>query len=909
MHLLSLEVRHWRGLEHVHLEDFSEGLNLVFGPNEAGKSRLFQALRFGLWESYKGEAAYKKALAGWACSEPPWVAVEFSEGKTRYRVEKRFLKGSYAKLEGGGETLKDEAAENKLRQLLEVGSGGGRRTDELAPADRGLWRLLWISQGESRGEPSQDFNEEPRSNLQQHLSQEVGEVTAGPFGQHLLARARGEADRYWTASFKPKSQGELGLLLREVAEALSARDEAASAREALAAEVQELERCRRNLASLEPRLAALKERREAAERRAEAAKEARAALDTHLAHHENLKLRLDRAVGESERHRRLRRESEEIREESDQLGRRLGELEARRASRDAELTAAGQDAETAHEARETAAEALRRQRSLGERRRLVEEKDAAQTRYDEGRKLQDRLRELTRRLAGLPIDRPGLEKLEGLERAWVESRARLEGASAGVSLRALRPLRVTERGLSTVGSGDQAAAAAATASEPITELAAGETLERRLAEPAELSIEGVAVLSILPGGEGLSELRDQVRDRERAFRSAAHEARVADLEEARSSLEERRQAEQEAKTARALLDHSAPQGLDRLQEEIGAFEARLAQILQGPSAQESSTVSEIPIADLERHLEEAEDRLRQARSARESLAESLREDRTELAVASQAAQRLRQQLLASEAQLAEGPSESEAVVAVEALERQVGESSLEAKAFQERFDKAGGDGAEDELAQVRRALDRLSEERESLGRQAQRLEGQIAAREGAGLYEALQERERELLDAQARLSRLEVRSAAAKKLWQTLEHQRQQAQHRLTEPVRRRIEPYLVALFPGSGLSLGEDWQVRGLQTADVEEAFDALSAGAQEQLSLLVRLGLAEIFAADERLPLILDDALVHTDRDRREAILQLLGRATRHLQILIFTCHDEGYDGLGAHRTYRLPGTRNGR
>ena len=111
MHLESIEVWHWRGLEHVVLDGLSERLNLVSGRNEAGKSRLFQALHFALFESFKGQAQYKKELQGWSSGESPRVAVAFVVRDVRYRVEKQFLKGGYALLEGAGRTLKGEDAE------------------------------------------------------------------------------------------------------------------------------------------------------------------------------------------------------------------------------------------------------------------------------------------------------------------------------------------------------------------------------------------------------------------------------------------------------------------------------------------------------------------------------------------------------------------------------------------------------------------------------------------------------------------------------------------------------------------------------------------------------------------------------------------------------------------------------
>ncbi|MCB1032861.1 MAG: AAA family ATPase [Acidobacteria bacterium] len=890
MRLLSLEVRHWRGLEHRQLEDLSEGLNLIFGPNEAGKSRLFEALRFALFESSKGEAAYKKALAGWSSTESPWVAVELEKDGRRYRVEKRFLKGSTTKLEGGGETLKEEAAEARLRQLLEVGAGGGR--GELDPKDRGLWRLLWLSQGESRRAPSDDLNEEPRAALQELLSSEVGEIAAGPAGLRLLERARAESELFWTATGRPKSGGELGTLQQRVADARRARDEASEARETLAREVRELEACRRELEGLDARRSAQLERRRGAEERARAAEAAASELATHRAQQESLELRRRRAAEALEQNRRLGQELAATAEARETLAARRQSLEERCSEAEAATSTAQAAAEAAEAAREEASEARRRFLQAAERRRLEGELGALEKRAAEASEILKALDALERRRGGPAADRPLLERLEKLEREADQARARLEGASARFTLEALASLAVTSKPRAAEEASHRA-------------LEAGESMEELLAEALDVEIEGLARISVLPGGEDLSRLRDGVRDRQSSLRETLRQAGFEDLAGAHTRLRELEEIAQEMKTRRALLDRVAPQGVDALRSEVAAAKGRLAALPEGPppSARDAETSAEDAGRRLEAGLESAEESVRKARAARDGATASLHEVRTELALARQEEERLATHHGALRSQLEGAGPEEDLAREEAALSRQLGDSILRGEALLRSFEAAGGEGASEELKQAQRALERLGEEREALLRRAQTLEGQIAVREGAGLYEKLQEREQELEEVESRLKRVELRAGAARKLVQTLEAQQQAAQQRLAQPVRDRIEPLLSALFPGSTLSLGEDWQVRGLQTAEVEEGFDALSAGAQEQLSVLVRLGLAEIFAAGERLPLILDDALVHTDRDRREAMLRLLGRAAKNLQILVFTCHDEAYDSLGPHKTYRLP------
>jgi len=91
MRLLEIELRNWRGLDQT-LAVLSPRLNLILGPNESGKSRIFQALHFGLFETHKGAAQRKQALQSWASPESPFVRIVFSDGAVQYELQKQFLK-------------------------------------------------------------------------------------------------------------------------------------------------------------------------------------------------------------------------------------------------------------------------------------------------------------------------------------------------------------------------------------------------------------------------------------------------------------------------------------------------------------------------------------------------------------------------------------------------------------------------------------------------------------------------------------------------------------------------------------------------------------------------------------------------------------------------------------------------
>jgi uncharacterized protein YhaN len=66
----------------------------------------------------------------------------------------------------------------------------------------------------------------------------------------------------------------------------------------------------------------------------------------------------------------------------------------------------------------------------------------------------------------------------------------------------------------------------------------------------------------------------------------------------------------------------------------------------------------------------------------------------------------------------------------------------------------------------------------------------------------------------------------------------------------------------------------------------DVLSRGAQEQIYLMLRLGLTELMSSGrERLPLILDDPLVNYDQDRLQHGLDFLAGIAESGQVLLFT------------------------
>ena len=86
-----------------------------------------------------------------------------------------------------------------------------------------------------------------------------------------------------------------------------------------------------------------------------------------------------------------------------------------------------------------------------------------------------------------------------------------------------------------------------------------------------------------------------------------------------------------------------------------------------------------------------------------------------------------------------------------------------------------------------------------------------------------------------------------------------------------------------------------------VEDDVNMLSGGAYEQIAILTRLAFAKLFAKQGRhVPLILDDALVHTDDDRISTMFNMLSHAAKDQQIIVLSCRTRAFSDLGGTRAF---------
>ena len=134
-------------------------------------------------------------------------------------------------------------------------------------------------------------------------------------------------------------------------------------------------------------------------------------------------------------------------------------------------------------------------------------------------------------------------------------------------------------------------------------------------------------------------------------------------------------------------------------------------------------------------------------------------------------------------------------------------------------------------------------------------------------------------------------------LLSTMRGAEQDAKEQFLSPVLNRVRPYLQLLFPGADIRIDENLHIAGVvRDAGYEEAFDHLSMGTQEQIAVLVRLAFAEMLVEQgHAATVVLDDALVFSDDRRMGRIFDILNMAARNVQVIVFTCREQLFEGLG--------------
>ncbi len=865
------------------LGELGDGLNLVVGPNELGKSTLLDALRAVLFERHRSGAEPIRALQNDRSGAAPVVELVFEVNGDEYMLTKRFIKDPFARLQCPDGTLfESDTAENELRNLLGFSEAGNRGANS---ETLGMWGVLWVQQGQSFGRPHLPHS--ALASLSAGLESEVGTVLGGRRGRELPQIIEKQRDELITVSRRlPRGDykdviDQIGELEKRLSEQQQQQLEMSETLEKLAAGEAQLSR-------LEDGSQDIIHQEELKEAQDHLSEVMRHDLQLEAARSElrNLEVQLEQAQREqsdrASRRAELKTDQDRLRQETNRLEELQEQEQESSASLD-ELRQASTDAEAAVEAALQSEASWRR--ILDRITRSAELNDLLRQ-QSEVEAAQERLAEAQRQAEQIKVTDESLQHIRQATDMAEQANARLSVAATRISFD-IPSDRLP--GIEADGV-------------PLTD----PPMTVEAVEPVSITIPERGQILIEPAVADRDQLLRTEREARAELHAALSEVGAKTLADAQILRDQRRDLEVIAGVALQELERLAPPGsapalqprIDELRQDLEALQAEVC-ATQLPERNHA----EAALDSAQTELRRARDEERIARGAVDERARAVSDLRVEV--------RTLQNTVDGQTELVERRderlrSESEVVpdqqlaAASDTAAQAVAEQQQAVSLLEGELSPSTRTQLEARISRLQAAIKQRESSRVDLRIEIVRLRERIEVHDSAGIDEAIEHTQHELEGATRRRDRFERDLEVLGLLADTLRAAESEARERYLAPVVSRVHPYLQMLFPNAEIGITEDLYITGMsRNAGYEERFDHLSMGTQEQIAVLVRLAFAEMLI-DQGAPaaVILDDALVFSDDQRMRLMFDILSHAARHVQILVFTCRAQLFEGLGAHQ-----------
>lgn len=872
MKLRRLRIEHFKRFrEPLTIDGFADGLNLFAAPNESGKSTVAEAICAAFFERHRsGSVEY---LRPWGdTSATPTVELEFEIDGKRHRLTKAFLGRKRCDLLIDGQPpLDGVVAEDHLAQLLGFKFPGKGASQ---PEHMGIPGLLWVRQ--STAHELADAVSHASDHLRQILGESFGEL-ASSGGDGLLREVEAQRNELLTPS-KGEPRGAYEAVRKRRTDLAAVREQLERDILSYRASVDRLATLRRDHLrdEREQPWGEIRRQLEVAETRLEAARGLEAQQTQALASLQQWSAQVAS----------LRSQLETYARDETAVTARLQAVESA-----AQLELAAQSEFAAWERRYREAVT-----ADGQARAQLEQVRAASQRAELAKSAHDLEADVRTLSDALSRAREERGRLLGLQ---------TEAQTLAIAASDLKAIRQCSESLRDV---DVRLDAVATSVE--FDLVAGTTLRidgdaiagqgrRTVVRRAQIEIDGIGRVAIVPGGEHLDRLAASRSALSSELDALLKRFGVANAAEAEQRAEQAEQRARDAKASRKVLDALAPKGVDALETELAARTARLGEVRTAIAGLPPATEDDARLPSRALAQTEAE----RAKSALDTAANGLSQARVAVAKAQSDLAAARQELVAAET-TRNDPQRGERVMAAQ---RALSDGLLQEAAARQRVESIASELKSVNLALLRQDVERLARSEQQLHAdhkrrhdEITRLEVELETKGALGLEEQRAEVEREYEAASRRANELGRRADALDYLLGLLREKRSALARRLREPLQKHLDRYLQMLFPGARIEVAEDLSpgriTRTGPNGEEDGEFEALSLGTREQMGIVARLAYADLLKASGKPTLlILDDALVNSDEARLWQMKRVLYDAASRHQILIFTCHPAAWRDLG--------------
>jgi DNA repair exonuclease SbcCD ATPase subunit len=887
--------------------DFDRDLTVFGGPNEAGKSTLVEAIHRAFFIRHKTDVGLDK-IRPRGSGAAPEVVVEFEAQGRAYTLRKVFngKTGSLATLTSGGSERHDgDKAEEELHRILGVKQLPAKGKQNVLIQ----WSHLWVWQGSASNDPtSTGVLNAAAGELRKRLTGLVGgNLAESGRDSETFKRIIAAHELTFRDDGTPRNGSDLFAARQH-------RDTCASAVATVDGQLHTLE------------LAANTILHEDEVQRTHQGTLATSENDLAVSANELAEVdRLERTFQQQEgtakaaadAYQKLNDDDVEIRRVREELTALHEKVKPQEQEAATLLAHERRSQQAASQAATSLTTANKEQQESSAQRDLVHAIDRAfnlssqKGELDRKQKqvaaLESVVKELDEQLRKLPmVDAPLLAELDELDRKVQAEKSTLKAIATRIE--------VLGAGLAVTLDGKTLDAGA----------------EETLSDPAELVVGADTTIRITPGGgQSIADVRVLLANLEGQLATGLTSLGLANVAAVRQTLDERTKAEsqrhQRLSAIEALDGDKVRLQFEEVTEKLETVEAEITRKLPAGYERPADVAALATLKEaVETRCQKAGDASKAAEAALEVANAVLEEAQRKRAAADDAVATQR-----GEAQRLQGRKE--------ALEQQHGanreqllqELAATKKTTQDALNETNRALAKKRPDEVRADVDRLTraieKEKKHIAQSRERqaeARGQLRQVGTFDLHTVKAEADAQLAAANRRHAEAERRATALDHLRKLFDARRREVAARFAEPLRKKVEEYLDALYGGGsrvGVTVTDDgfegFRVARPTVGGFDFGFASLSGGTREQVAAAARLAMAELLAGEETvegdseaapgcLPMVFDDAFTNSDPNRLKAVQRVLDLgARRGLQIIVLTCNPADYGQLAASKIFLPP------
>jgi DNA repair exonuclease SbcCD ATPase subunit len=875
--------------------EFSDGLNILHGPNDIGKTTLIDSIRTVFFTKHNSHSEKVRSLIPWGSTLSPKATIIFFQNGDHYRITKRFISSEMSLLEKLVDDKWERIAEGDSadKRVIELVGGKLPVRGDTKSEFWGIGQALWMVQGKPF--ISEDLNEETLSSLQKL----IGAAIESDQEKEIFRSVNREFSEIFTGVRRDTKKGSD---IKNLEEKIGELEEDKGSADSIRIEKENLIR---EIDDKEIFLQKKKEKLKISLAEREKLKEMVTSANEHRRNREKLEEEIKRISSE---YKMLKEQIGSIKEGK----KKIKDIEAENYSLDGEekgcldilqklqekIDKLVEDAKKIDEDIELNDDALRcariaydtiqKERELNEKEQLLGEVEELESELSKKQKNAERLKS--------PL-KEEVKQIEQLHQRIHDIRTKLDAIGLTTKIAASSnisgKIHLDEKGAEF-------------------KLKAREKDTWTSYQTVKIQIDKIGSFEIKSGSEDIREMGANLEKLEIDYEKAVAPYAVKNIEKLRELSHQKEELEKEIKGLKKEVKKRAKNGKETIEREIAGLkkeiESNWDRIPENLELRKYKQYDNKNIAqqELSKKIDELEKKVKNLKKEQKDFDEihsNLGKEKERIKVKIQAMEKKVHGNLGriEEIRTNLGKLQEDGLI-IKEREKRLNEKSSGLDKKERAWEEYKNEIKEVEEKPLRTweecetSIEKFQEDMGELKEQIAQMNGKLSTlltnRKNTNKIEE------ELEYLKKRKQQLLTDARAIGLLYDLMHFYRGRTIENLTTPIQKMMTEDLRNLFGEKYIGVKFDEGIKPIAvevpTWRVDAPIDILSFGTKEQMWYLFRLALGVLLSSEEKQLVVLDDPLANTDPSRMHRALQILKDKSNKLQIIVITCDVDKYNWL---------------